>query len=146
MRGPLRLLIVLGFAVMAVLTALALRGSFDQPVRAPGVAADEPVREGDEDVVGRALRLAQIDSTQKTRWVDDIPELELASLEPGSREVFLRIANGRKCTCGCGFTLAACRRYDDQCDVSGPRARALFDSVKAGSIRSAAGFRERDPG
>ena len=146
MRGPIRLLIVLGFAVMAVLTALALRGSFDQPVRAPAVAADEPVREGDEDVVGRALRLAQIDSTQKTRWVDDIPELELASLEPGSREVFLRIANGRKCTCGCGFTLAACRRYDDQCDVSGPRARALFDSVKAGSIRSAAGFRERDPG
>lgn len=146
MRGPIRLLIVLGLAVMAGLTAWALRGSFDQPVRAPGVTADEPVPEGDEDVVARALRLAQVDSTQKTRWVDDIPELELSTLNPGSREVFLRIANGRKCTCGCGFTLAACRRYDDQCDVSGPRARALFDSVKAGSIRSAAGFRERDPG
>jgi hypothetical protein len=93
-----------------------------------------------EDVVARALRLAAIDTTRKKKWVDDIPDLELASLSPAARETFLRIANGRACTCGCGFTLAGCRRFDSECDVSGPRAQALFDSVRAGRITSAGGF------
>lgn len=142
MQRPIRLFIVLGVVLMAILAGLVLRGSFSQPVREAGEnAAPEEVA---GDVVQRALALADPDSTlQKTRWVDEIPDLALASLEPKAREVFLRIANGRSCTCGCGYTLAACRRFDTECPVSGPRAQALFDSVKAGQIRSADGFRER---
>jgi hypothetical protein len=96
-----------------------------------------------EDVVARALRLAAIDTTRKKEWVEDIPDLELASLSPPARETFLRVANGRRCNCGCGFTLAGCRRFDSECEVSGPRARALFDSVKSGLLTSAEGFPER---
>ena len=46
-------------------------------------------------------------------------------------------------TNGCGYTLAACRAFDSSCDVSAPRVQTLFDSVKAGRIRSAARIRER---
>jgi len=78
--------------------------------------------------------------------VDDIPDLDLAALTGPERERFLRIANGRRCTCGCGFTLAGCRRFDSECETSGPRARALYDSVRAGQITSAQGFPERPKG
>ena len=90
--------------------------------------------------MARALRLAGIDTTRKKQWVEDIPDLELASLTTAQRETFLRIANARRCDCGCGFTLAGCRRFDSECDKSGPRARALYDSVRAGWITSAGGF------
>lgn len=144
MQTPLRVFIVLGIAIMAIIAGLAMRGSFSQPVREEQKAAAPEEVSG--DVVQKALELAQPDSVLiKTRWVDEIPDLELASLSESSREVFLRIANGRSCTCGCGYTLAACRRFDNQCPVSGPRAKALFDSVKAGQIRSADGFRDREP-
>jgi hypothetical protein len=146
-RFPLRVLVLLGVLAGIVAAAFALRGSFPMPVRehASGAPPDVAVDTG-EDVVARALRLAGIDTTRKKQWVDDIPDLELASLTPAARETFLRIANGRRCNCGCGFTLAGCRRFDSECDVSGPRARALFDSVRAGWITSADGFPGRPGG
>lgn len=147
MRANLRWLVVVLVLVAAVLAAWAMHSSFDQPVRAGDRDAVAPgPDEGGEDVVARALRLARIHEDEKTRWVDELPELDLAALSPEAREVFLRIANGRACSCGCGFTLAACRRFDDQCEVSGPRARALFDSVRTGRLRSAEGFRARPVG
>jgi len=148
-RSPLRVLVVFGVLAVIVAAAWALRGSFSLPVRERESAADDagaspPGMDADtgEDVVARALRLAAIDTTRKKKWVDDIPDLELASLTPEARETFLRIANGRRCDCGCGFTLAGCRRFDSECDKSGPRAQALFDSVRAGRITSADGFPE----
>ena len=145
-RSPIRVLALLGAIAAILAAAWALRGSFSMPVRGResdgGAAASRQRVDADtgEDVVARALRLAAIDTTRKKKWVDDIPDLELASLSPTARETFLRIANGRACTCGCGFTLAGCRRFDSECDVSGPRAQALFDSVRAGRITSAGGF------
>lgn len=147
MRPFVRGLVVILVLVAAVLAAWAMHSSFDMPVRAtsePAVAPEDTV--AGEDVVARALRLARIQEDEKTRWVEDLPELDLAALDPAAREVFLRLANGRSCSCGCGFTLAACRRFDDQCEVSQPRARALYDSVRAGHIRSAEGFRTRPVG
>ena len=61
---------------------------------------------------------------------------------PAQRALFVRVANSYRCTCGCGFTLATCRAYDAQCPVSGPRVRALRDSVRAGLV-SARGLRQR---
>jgi hypothetical protein len=144
-QSPLRVLVLIGVLAVAAVAAFALRGSFGIPVRehasdtgpAPRGVADA---DSGEDVVARALRLAAIDTTKKKAWVDDIPDLELASLAAPARETFLRIANGRHCGCGCGFTLAGCRRFDSECDKSGPRARALFDSVRAGQITGAEGF------
>jgi len=161
MRSSLRVLALVGVLAIAALAAFVLHRSFDMPLRnrdlagdsargagAPSGALDRRLARGEawdcaEDVVARALRLAAIDTTKKKEWVEDIPDLDLASLSPGAREVFLRIANGRRCRCGCGFTLAGCRRFDSECDVSGPRAQALFDSVRAGRVASAEGFPER---
>ncbi len=145
MRNPLRLLAILGILGAAALAVVAIRGSFQQPVRR-AAGTQEPVAEPSGDVVERALELAEPDSVRlKTAWVDDIPDLELAVLAAPARETFLRIANGRACDCGCGYTLAGCRRYDTTCPVSGPRAQALFDSVRAGRITRADGYRPRPP-
>jgi|KBSSwiStaDraftv2_1062776.scaffolds.fasta_scaffold181075_1 hypothetical protein len=148
-RSPLRLLVLVGVLAVIAIAAFALRGSFPTSVREHASVDDAgaPISDVDadtgEDVVARALRLAAIDTTKKKEWVDDIPDLELASLPAAARETFLRIANGRRCGCGCGFTLAGCRRFDSECEVSGPRARALFDSVRSGLLTNAADFPER---
>ena len=143
MRTSVRILIGVGAIAGVVLGAVVLHRSFGLPMRegppvagrvaAPVAAPDE----AGEDVVARALRLAAIDTTKKRAWVDDIPDLDLAALTPAERELFTRIANGRACTCGCGFTLAGCRRFDSECEFSGPRASALYDSVHAGKLTRA---------
>ncbi len=146
MRNPFRILALGGVCGAVVLAALVMRGSFRLPMRAEApaaVAVPSPADPPDEDVVRRALRLAAIDSTRKDVWVDDIPDLDLASLSVPARAIFLRVANGRRCGCGCGFTLAGCRRFDTECEVSGPRAQALFDSVRAGRAFRVEGFPER---
>jgi hypothetical protein len=140
MSRPLRIVAFLAVLAVCVLASMAIRQSL-----APGArrVANPPAADPAGDVVARALDIARGDSTHKEQWVDEIPDLELASLPAPARETFLRIANGRRCVCGCGYTLAACRRFDSTCDVSGPRARALFDSVRAGQLSDASGFRER---
>lgn len=139
--GDRRLLTWLVLAAIAVLAAggtwFALRR---QPAPAPVVQA---AGEGEETPAMRAARLGAIDSTQKRAWVDAIPDLDLSRMSPAQRELFLRVANTRDCTCGCGFTLAACRRFDSECDVSGPRAAALAESVAAGLVRDTGGLRRR---
>lgn len=142
MRSPMRLIVLLAVAASGLTAALVMRRSFQMPVRVADSGPGETVVRGEaepgadsgEDVIGRALRMAAIDSTKKTGWVEDIPDLELAALAPAARATFLRIANGRRCGCGCGFTLAGCRRFDTECEVSGPRAQALFDSVRGGLL------------
>ena len=97
-----------------------------------------------DDAIHRRFRRTADDSTAiKTRWVDEIPGFDLVALSASQREIFARFANAERCTCGCGYTLAACRAFDSSCDVSAPRVQTLFDSVKAGRIRSAARIRER---
>src|SRR5262245_4674194 len=145
MRRPLRLFALVGVAAVLVLAASAIRGSFVKPLRSPspGASGGSPpaLQEPGGDVVARALDLAKSDSVRlREKWVDEIPDLALASLTDGARATFLRIANGRSCDCGCGFTLAGCRRFDSTCDVSGPRAAALFDSVRKGQISLADEF------
>lgn len=142
MRTSVRILIVGGAIAGVVLGAVALHRSFDQPMRAgpPAGGTVAAPEDAGEDVVARALRLAAIDTTKKREWVDDIPDLDLAALTPAERELFTRIANGRACTCGCGFTLAGCRRFDSECEFSGPRASALYDSVHAGKLTRADGY------
>ena len=83
------------------------------------------------------------DSTKKNAWVEEIPGADLAALDPVRAEIFLRFAHARRCTCGCGFTLAACRQYDPSCEVSSPLAAALLDSVTRGEVADTRGLRPR---
>ena len=112
----------------------------EKPVAPP--AADDT----SDDVIRQALRQipALTDSEAiKTRWTEDVKGLDLAALSPERGEVFLRFANSERCTCGCGYTLAACRAYDLTCPVSLPRVTSLFDSVRTGRISTASGLRVR---
>ena len=110
-----------------------------QTEEAPGAGLEPP-----DDAIHQALRGAAADSTEiKTRWVDEVPNFDLTGLDASQREIFIRFANAERCTCGCGYTLAACRVYDSSCEVSTPRVQALLDSVRAGRITSAAGIRRR---
>lgn len=93
------------------------------------------------DVLARALALAGDSTAIKSLWVDEVKGVDLDSLDAARRVVFLRFANARRCTCGCGYTLAGCRSYDPSCEVSLPIVRTLFDSVRTGRLRSADGIR-----
>jgi len=130
-------------AIVAVAGAVAVLSR--DSIRGPARPADPPAVGQPESDVDRALRLAAIDSTKKNEWVDELPGTDLSGLSPARAEVFLRFANARRCTCGCGFTLAACRRFDPSCEVSGPLVAALLDSVSKGFLADARGVRERPP-
>ena len=133
---------IAGIALIAFLLRHAPRPG--DPGPAPPRAALED--ESPEDSVQRALRLAGVDSTKKNEWVDEIPGADVSGLTSKQAAVFIRFANAERCTCGCGFTLAACRRFDSTCDVSGPRVTALLDSVARGLVADARGLRQRPPG
>ena len=95
-------------------------------------------------VIDRALGQIPVDSTElKQRWMDDIKQIEVAALTPRQLEHFVRFANARQCTCGCGYTLAACRTFDPTCPVSQPILEALRDSITAGFTGSVAHLRAR---
>jgi hypothetical protein len=113
---------------------------FGPPERTP------PVEDAGDRVIDDALSQipSAVDSVAlKSRWTDEIEGLELTQLSPERREIFLRFANAERCTCGCGYTLAACRVYDPNCPSSPKRVEALLDSVRKGLIRRASGVRER---
>lgn len=135
-------------AALFLVVALAIFAWTASRPRVPAVASSRQAGEAPpltevEDPVARALRLAGIDSTRKNEWVDDLPGVDPGTLTEARRERFVRLANTERCPCGCGFTLAACRRFDPSCEESAPRVAALFDSVAAGHYDRVAGLRER---
>ena len=134
--------LLVGLALWATSWHRPPRGSALEASRlAPAAPADTAVN---DDAIVHALAMTGLDSIAfKSRWHDEVRGLDLAALDPGRREIFLRFANAERCTCGCGYTLAGCRASDMSCEVSGPHLEALLDSVRAGRIRSARGVRSR---
>jgi len=146
--GFRRLVVMLAGIVVIAIVAFLLRNTPRPGDREPAVPPPAVAAAGDapEDSVQRALRLAGVDSSKKNEWVDEIPGLDLSKLSSGRAAAFIRFANAQRCTCGCGFTLAACRRFDSTCEVSGPRVEALLDSVARGLVTDATGLREPPAG
>jgi len=88
-----------------------------------------------DDVIDRALAQVPVDSTElRNRWLDEVRWADVSALTEPQRDLFVRAANSRRCSCGCGFTLATCREYDTTCPVSGPHVDALIDSVRSGLV------------
>src|ERR1041385_1530542 len=104
MRPPVLTLVLVAGVLGLAAAAVAIQRWHRPAAPVAKIITRVPEREGGEDVVARALRLASIDPKHKDQWVDDIPDLDLAALAPGARATFLRVANGRRCDCGCGFT------------------------------------------
>ena len=48
----------------------------------------------------------------------ELPGIDLSKLTPEQKTVALHKFNEETCNCGCKFTLAQCRIYDRNCDVS----------------------------
>ena len=100
-----------------------------------------------DQAITQALRQARADSAaaalpgsdeDKSRWMAEVKGFDVSDLPAVRRDVFVRLANAQRCTCGCGYTLAGCRTYDPTCPVSGPRVEKLLDSVRAGRYSSVA--------
>jgi hypothetical protein len=101
----------------------------------PPITDDLAMPADSESIVEKALAQIPVDSTElKNRWMDEVKNIDVAGLTPKQRERFVQVANSRRCTCGCGFTLATCRVFDPTCPVSGPYLEELRDSVAAGRI------------
>jgi hypothetical protein len=140
--SPTRSRIARGIGVAAALVLIAgIAAAWRQwnpSSPAPRAAATSPSASADSGgaTVERALALSG--ENEKTRWVDEVPGVDVSALDASQRVVFLQVVNGRRCTCGCGYTLAACRVHDASCDVSLPRVEAVRDSVRRGWIANAA--------
>ena len=135
------------FAVAGLIAGLTAAWWYARPPRpaprSPAAGVPDTLPAMPDDAIHRGLRRATDDSTAiKTRWVEEVPGFDPAGLDAARREIFVRFANAERCTCGCGYTLAACRAFDSSCEVSGPRVQSLLDSVRAGRIRSASGIRK----
>jgi hypothetical protein len=132
-------------AVAGLIAGLSAAWWYSRPPRPAPIASTPDAGAGmPDDPIHRGLRPAVDDSAAiKARWVNDIPGFDVADLSAARREIFVRFANAERCTCGCGYTLAACRAFDSSCEVSAPRVQALLDSVRAGRITSVAGVRKR---
>lgn len=138
--------------IVGIVAAVVLTGALWMVARQGREARMRPAEEGidpmetagDEVVDQALLQIPGVDSSFiKTRWMDVVLGPDVSDFDDAQRELFVRHANARPCTCGCGYTLAACRTYDPSCPVSGPIVEALADSVRAGHIRSAEGLRMR---
>jgi hypothetical protein len=129
-------------AILALLVGVGVLASQWRPrsTTTPIPAANDT----SEAVIGQALGQIPVDSAAiKSEWRDEVRGIDVAKLDEREQEIFVRFANAERCTCGCGYTLAACRTYDLTCPVSGSILEKLRDSVAAGLVRSAAGLRER---
>lgn len=112
----------------------------DQALRQAPAAPDS----GDGEPVGVPEGHPPIDSTAyKHRWLDEVRTFDLTALPARERDLFVRFANARECTCGCGYSLAGCRASDMTCEVSGAELAALLDSIRTGAITHARGIRAR---
>jgi len=141
-RGRTFWIVMVALAALVAGLATAISQWRAQRPGPAGVEVPAPADTG-ESIIGQALAQIPVDSTAlKNRWLDSVRGVDVAGLTPAQRALFVRVANSYRCTCGCGFTLATCRAYDAQCPVSGPRVRALRDSVRAGLV-SARGLRQR---
>jgi thiol-disulfide isomerase/thioredoxin len=63
--------------------------------------------------------------------VTDIPGVDLASLTPAQRAEAIKRLNSEKCTCGCGLSIARCRKEDPSCGVSLPLAKKIVAEIRA---------------
>lgn len=137
---------IAAFAVLGVVIGVGLwwAGTLR---RGPGPGAspsDEAITQALRQARGGLEMATPADTVEnKSRWTPVVKGFDISDLTPARRELFVRFANAERCTCGCGYTLAACRTYDPTCPVSGPRVQSLLDSVRAGRYPGAPGARPR---
>jgi peroxiredoxin len=61
----------------------------------------------------------------------ELPGVDLSKLTPEQRIVVLHKFNAEGCTCGCQYTLAQCRIYDRNCQISKTATEKIITTVAA---------------
>jgi thiol-disulfide isomerase/thioredoxin len=61
---------------------------------------------------------------------NELPGVDLSKLTPEQKRVALHRFNAETCTCGCKFTLAQCRIYDQYCATSKPRTAEIVAEIR----------------
>jgi thiol-disulfide isomerase/thioredoxin len=61
----------------------------------------------------------------------ELPGVNLSKLTPAQKTVALHKFNAETCTCGCQYTLAQCRIYDRNCEVSKTATAKIIASLAA---------------
>jgi thiol-disulfide isomerase/thioredoxin len=60
-----------------------------------------------------------------------LPGVDTSALNPEQRNAALHKFNAESCSCGCKFTLAQCRIYDPNCQISKDRTAAIVKEVSS---------------
>jgi thiol-disulfide isomerase/thioredoxin len=67
----------------------------------------------------------------------ELPGVNLSKLTPEQKTVALHKFNAETCTCGCQYTLAQCRIYDRNCEVSKTATGKIIASLAAPHAKAA---------
>jgi thiol-disulfide isomerase/thioredoxin len=67
---------------------------------------------------------------QHANRATELPGIDLSKLTPEQKNAALHKFNAEECTCGCQYTLAQCRIYDHDCNVS----KAAIDKIIAALV------------
>jgi len=63
-----------------------------------------------------------------------LPGVDMTKLTPDQHLVALHKFNAENCTCGCKFTLAQCRIYDHNCQISQDRTAEIVKKIAAAAV------------
>ena len=61
----------------------------------------------------------------------ELPGVDLSKLTPEQKTGALHKFNAESCTCGCGYTLAQCRIYDRDCQISKAAVTKILAAITA---------------
>ena len=62
----------------------------------------------------------------------ELPDVNLAALEPEQRTALIRELNATRCPCNCGLTLASCRNLDRKCQTSLRMSKEMVGKLVGG--------------
>src|SRR5215470_1484047 len=74
-----------------------------------------------------------------------LPGVDLSKLTPGQRAAALHKFNAESCTCGCQYTLAQCRIWDRNCNVSKEATAKIVAALARGSHAAPAAAEQAAP-
>jgi thiol-disulfide isomerase/thioredoxin len=75
----------------------------------------------------------------------ELPGVDLSKLTSAQKLVALHRFNAEICTCGCKFTLAQCRIYDQYCATSKPRTAEIVAQIIHGKAQKPAPAKSKAP-
>ncbi len=67
------------------------------------------------------------------QFYNNLPDVNLAALQPEQRTSLIRELNATKCPCNCGLTLASCRNRDRNCQTSLKMCNEMVGKIVGGN-------------